>query len=180
MTKIKNKDLIERISKRTGLKHDWEINAYVNFMESADLEDGLIMFGNCKHLFWEEAQEWIINKKYGKKTYERYIGPGVPSSKIEEIEEFVNPLASEISEKEYNHYLKLFIKKGLVSKPRFCRKNTETKYPVLSSYNFFNDPEVYVPYRKKGEKLWNGRFPKNSLTKEEFQDWKSKGYEFKI
>lgn len=181
MPKIKDENLIKRISERTGLKKDWEINAYVNFIESADLDDGLIMFGGCQHSFWEEAQEWIIKKKYGEETYKMYNGPNFSSIEREEIEEFVNPLASEISEKEYNYYSKIFAEKGLITEPRFCRGNNETKYPVLISYNFYNDPELYVSYKgKDSDGGWSGRISKGSLTEELRKDWESKGIEFKF
>ncbi|NCN51876.1 hypothetical protein GW931_02600 [archaeon] len=48
--KIK-KSLIKKVGERIGLKSKREIFAYLNFSENADMDDGLIMFGNVKNDF---------------------------------------------------------------------------------------------------------------------------------
>ncbi|PJE81679.1 hypothetical protein COU58_01170 [Candidatus Pacearchaeota archaeon CG10_big_fil_rev_8_21_14_0_10_32_42] len=152
-------NLIKRISERTGLKNVNDVFAYIHFCKSVDFEDGVILFGNVQHDFYEDASKILKSKK----NYE-----------------LKSEVLSRYSKMAYNHFLKLFISRGLVSEPRFVRKDVQTKYPVLSSYNFFNDSEIYIPYRKNGEERWTGRFPKEGLTDEERSFWKSHNYEFKF
>ncbi|MBS3085040.1 hypothetical protein J4411_03980 [Candidatus Pacearchaeota archaeon] len=102
------------------------------------------------------------------------------NSKKDKLSKLVNPIAKRHSKMMYKHFLNLFISKGLISEPKYCRMNMEIKYPVLSSYNYFNDPKIYKSYRKKGEKIWNGRVLKEFLTKEDIKSWGEKGYEFRL
>ena len=168
----------KRISERTGLENKFEIEAYVNFVESANADDGLIMFGDCRHEFWKDIYQEIIVKTYGEQTYKSINS--LNETKKLWIEEMVNPFVDEMATKFYDYYLNLFIKKGLVSEPKFCGKNADTKHPVLKSYNFYNDPDFYIPYRKKGSEEWSGRVSKDFLTEEIRKKWEQDGEEFKF
>jgi len=167
---MKHRDnLIKIVGERTGLKNKEDILAYTNFVDNADWEDGIIMFGDVIHEF-----------------YRNLLKNSSPKIQKEE-EEFMNLLGNHKiktksklmikSEEEYEKYLNLFISKGLISKPRFVRKNKETKYPTLMAYNYFNDPEVYTPFRKIGEERWSGRHP-NPITNEIVEEYKKMGQEF--
>ena len=168
----------KRISERTGLENKFEIEAYVNFVESADADDGLIMFGDCRHEFWKDIYQEIIVKTYGEQIYKSI--DFLDKNKKLWIEEMVNPFVDEMATKSYNYYLNVFIQKGLVGEPKFFRKNTDTKYPVLKSYNFYNDPDFYIPYRKKGSDEWSGRVSKDFLTEKIRKEWEQGGEEFKF
>ena len=94
-------------------------------------------------------------------------------------------LVEEILEKEpngqtakdtYQYFLALFREKGLIEKED-AQLHSE-KYPILSGYTPFNDPELYIPYRKRGEEKWNGRLPRELLTTEG-ERMSGLGYEFR-
>ncbi|PJC45170.1 hypothetical protein CO037_02880 [Candidatus Pacearchaeota archaeon CG_4_9_14_0_2_um_filter_30_8] len=176
--KIK-KSLIKKVGERIGLKSKREIFAYLNFSENADMDDGLIMFGNVKNDFWQEAQRNLIIKKYGKKIYDLFKGPVMNYNKRNEISKAINPILKRYSEMAYNHFLNLFISKGLIHETHFARLNRETKYPSLSSYNYLNDLEIYTLFRRIGEERWSGRHP-NPITKEVIDYHKKFNYEFKV
>jgi hypothetical protein len=57
-------------------------------------------------------------------------------------------------ESAYSAALLEFEKKKLIE---FYTAGNACTYPKITGYNYFNDPQFYVAYRKKGEDSWNGR-----------------------
>ena len=54
------------------------------------------------------------------------------------------PSSLSIKAKErYEHFLRIFIDKKLISEPELVRR-CAVKYPRLMAYNYLNDPELYV------------------------------------
>lgn len=51
-------------------------------------------------------------------------------------------------------------------------------FPKVIGYNYFEDPEFFIAYRKIGEKDWTGRIAA-PLTWQEFILYKNKDYEFR-
>lgn len=99
--------IIKRIAERTGLTSESEIDAYSNFCECADTEDGVIMYGDVQHLFYRtlisEAPQQI--KKSEIEFYDRYFNnPNRPRKTPE------SPL-SEKARKTMEHYLDIFAEK---------------------------------------------------------------------
>jgi len=54
----------------------------------------------------------------------------------------------------YNYWENIFVEKGLVQNQILQNGNI---YPVIKGYFPYDDPRLYVAYRRKGEKEWNGR-----------------------
>lgn len=85
-------------------------------------------------------------------------------------------IRGELGKRKYDYWYKKFVKMGLISKFKNVRQAT-TKYPVLLGYNFMNDREFYIPYKRKGGKYWNGRITVD--WKEQIEKLKKQGYVFR-
>ena len=132
---ISESELIKKVGEKTGLKDREEILAYMNFSECADWDDGVIMYGDAQHKFYESLLEKAdIKTKKKEKDFWELVGNHKTKKKESKL--------SLKAKSEYAKYLKIFIEKGLIQEPKLVRKCT-TKYPVLCSYNYFNDFEIY-------------------------------------
>lgn len=127
--------LVERVGERTGLKDSKEISAYMNFVEDANWDDGIIMYANTKHLFY---QELLDKSSLEIQEKERKFWDDVGNHRIKENKSKLFFKAEE----EYDKYLKIFVEKGLISSPRKIGIS-EGEYPVLKAYNYYNDSEVF-------------------------------------
>ena len=145
-----NLHLRQRISERTGLTDDQEISAYIHFCHHADLRDGVIMYGDVKHEFYKEfmdAQDSDVQRRE-KKFWEKVSNHrlGLTEEELRKVESPFSLKAGEL----YEHYLEIFIRKRLIQAPRHVGQCTTAKYPVLSAYNYFNDPDIYIIESKEG------------------------------
>ncbi len=140
--------LVERIKERTGLRTDRAAEAYAHFVHHAEFDRGIITGGDVSHEFYGQAKE------EGNRGGENLINLG---------------------KGRYERWLARFRRLGLIAQTDF-KDGSGSKYPLLVGYNYFNDPEVYVRYRKKGTDSWNGRITR--CAKEEMARMSREGYEF--
>lgn len=145
MSEISDK-IDEKIKEKTGLKTKTAIQAYFFFYKAADMNDGVIMYGNVKSDFYDEERKKILKEK------------NLPSFEVfdKKDKEKVEELLEKKGDNKYYFWLRLFQRKGLVSNFQKVRES-DSSYPLLLGYNPFNDFEFYIPYRSRGEKRWNGR-----------------------
>ena len=78
------------------------------------------------------------------------------------------------TEETYNHWLLFFKDKGLISERQFPM----ALYPILDGYTPFEDPKLYIGYRKRGEEEWSGRLSTELLPIQR-KTMLAQGYEFR-
>jgi hypothetical protein len=139
----------EKIRKMTGLD-DRFLGLYEIFVNSANLDDGIVMFDEVKHR---------INKEMSKITGKDYDNEYKPFAEI-----------------AYADAVKEFRKRGLI---KLHKAHSGTIYPQIIGYNYFDDPEFYVAYRKKGDTSWNGRFPASMVDHYTLCHYINEGYEIR-
>ena len=83
-----------------------------------------------------------------------------------------------LAQDSYDHWLNFFRRKELIAKDEVRYQHNNSSYPVLVGYQPFNDPEIYIAYRKKGDKTWGGRLSAELLSREG-ERMLAQGYEFK-
>lgn len=71
-----------------------------------------------------------------------------------EIKKILNNVDDKKINSYYNFLYDTFKLKNLVED---YESPSGTTYPKLIGYNYLNDPEFYLSFRKKGEDGWNGR-----------------------
>ena len=140
------KDFLKRISEKTGLKDEDEINAYINFLRATDYNEEIIFLGNVECDFYIQLRDKadLKTKKLEKIMCEEIANHKVPSGTKTPMNLEANRLT--------DYYLCLFIDKGLISKPRQFG-GFPAEYPVLLGYNYFNDPEIYEVTETKSRRL---------------------------
>lgn len=121
--------IYNKIREKTGLNSEFLI-WYKTFNEEASLSDGIVMFGDVKY----KMQEFML--LVDGKTKEHW---GEYTNVINDVYEFA---------------LKEFEKRGLV---KYHITESGHTYPKITGYNYMNDPEFFIAYRKKGEINWTGR-----------------------
>ena len=142
-------DIDSRIMKMTGLDRH-ETKFYKLFCESADCVTKLVISDSVK----DDLAD-IVEGEYDVET----------SSWDNSIEE------------EYTKWLKLFKTKGLLVEP--CKDNFDEEITILQGYTPYDDPDIYIPYRKIGTQNWSHRVLKFNLSNHK-ESFINKGYEFKL
>lgn len=132
---IDEAQLEQRVGERTGLKSREEILAYICFSECAGCNDRIIMFGDVQHKFYEGLLEEANSQT---RKAEEQFNDDLGKHRVKRP----SPL-SLIAKERYEHFLRMFIDKKLISEPQLFGKDT-TKYSRLMAYNYFNDPEIYL------------------------------------
>jgi len=163
----------KRIGERTGLKTDEEIEAYAFFCDHSDFKNGVIMYGDVQHEFYNQLAERaspvmrqlerIFNDALGNHIHEDLEGVRHPfvvecgyyyprafgdTAKCSRPESPVSRQAKKV----FAEYYHKFVEQGLISLPKGLNaKKSADAYPKLTGYNYFNDKQFY---RKEGK---NGR-----------------------
>lgn len=146
---IFNEEIYRKIKRETGLNKR-EILWYEAFISESYQDDGMIISEKVK----ERIKEFISLIDENKENKEYY---GV---NIDEL---------------FPYIMHIFEKKNLID---YHVAGDGKKYPRLIGYNYLNDPEFYVAYRKIGETKWTNRLPRKiALT--EVSEYLIKGYEFR-
>jgi len=133
----------KRISERTGLKSQEEINAYAYFCEHSDFRDGIIMYRDVEHEFYEEL--WRKSSKPMQELENAYHDSvGNHENTGDEENRLRSPL-SRRAQQIFAEYYHKFISLRLISPPESHLENRydSSQYPKLTGYNYFNDPEFY-------------------------------------
>jgi len=140
-----------KISDKTGLEGDLVGIWYNAFVANACLRDDIVQYDDIK----EYVQELLLflddDTTKNKEKYTNYINATLPS------------------------VLEIFEEKKLID---YQMIETGEMLPRLIGYNYLNDPEFYVPYRKKGDTEWSSRISRNTENKI-LINYLAKGYEFK-
>jgi len=154
----------QRIRQETGLTDQRDIDAYCHFVHHADKDTGLIMYGDVQHDFHQElirksseqmkALERIYNESLGNHIHENPKGESFSISDYDK-RQLASPI-SRVAKKLYAEYYHKFMQMGLIEPPRKGDLSGQL-YPFLKGYDYFNDPQIYVKCRTKGEKRWTGR-----------------------
>lgn len=121
--------ICDKIIKKTGLDPKF-LMWYIAFNEDARPSNGIIIPDEVKYDMQNVL--WNTNRK--------------PEISWEEYTKIIN--------EGYDLVVKIFEKKGLID---YKIIESGHKYPVLKGYNYLNDPEFYISYRKKGDIEWYGR-----------------------
>jgi len=140
--------IYDKILTKTGLKEDLLI-WYQTLIEEYHKNDKIVQY--------EDIKENMLEKIIVMET------KSLPKDKIREY------LDSKLPE-----ILKVFKEKKLID---YQMIETGDILPRLIGYNYLEDPEFYIAYRKKGQKEWEGRIPKNIDLKTMLK-YINKGYEF--
>lgn len=119
----------DKIKKETGLGQEYLI-WYMLFSEHALVSDRTVIPEEVKYDLKEITLRTNNKLKSNSKQYVSIIDLG------------------------YNLAIKAFEKKGLIE---YVISESGDTYPKLIGYNYINDPEFFIQYRKKGEKIWDGR-----------------------
>ena len=119
----------DRIKERTGLTTEPYIDAYADFCQCADTEDGVIMLGNVQHMIYrtllQEATQ-LIKDSEAKFYDDHFNNPNRPKDTPE------SPLSEE-ARKTTELYLERFQDSGLITLPMKVRECSEL-YPILKGY----------------------------------------------
>ncbi|MBT7706407.1 hypothetical protein HN747_03070 [archaeon] len=164
----------EIISQKTGLTSKKDIAAYTHFVLNTCQEAGTIMYGGVENEFYQELYgEASMTMKVLESAFHNSVGnhEDIPYG----LEgRFHSPLSKK-AKQEFAKYYHKFMDFGLVSPPKFTSKS-DMYYPHLEGYNYYNDVDVYVGYKKEGEEEFAGRMHIDTF-KEQTEEQKT-GYVF--
>jgi len=139
-------DFINRIGERTGLTEREDIDAYMNFVHGANYNDGVILLGGVQHDFYRG----LVDKADLKtKELERIMNNMRGNNEVPM--DTRTPLMLE-AKMLTDYYFGLFVDMDLISEPQIVNLS-QTKYPVLKGYNYFNDREIYERVGTSGRRL---------------------------
>lgn len=160
----------EEVKKKTGLKTKEGVLAYEFFYGNAGFNNALIMYGNVIHEFGQLIKSMLK----------------IDNNADEQARKNIEEKIMKNAERRYNLWLNRFIKRGLIKNKKYYMGKTYSLgyhsgeiFPCLQGYNPLNDLNFYIPYKRKDEKGWNGRFSKHHLTTEEMERMRGLGYIFK-
>jgi hypothetical protein len=150
-----SKRLFNKIKKETGLD-DFGATWYNVFVTQSCILDGIVKYDDIKE---------------GMRKYVALINYHNPEH---------NMIADKYVESKFSKYLELFEEKKLID---YQTIEDGHIYPRIIGYNFLNDPEFFVAYRKKGETEWVRRMPMNSdisdIIKHAEQDYEFRDVDIK-
>lgn len=144
--------IAQRISERTGLKTKEEVEAYAHFCMHSDFKNGVILYGDVQHEFYEVLSmnasapmrmlERVYHDAVGNRVHEDLNGQTAQLS--DESERRLHSPLVRVAKEEYGKYYKQFVEMRLISLPESSGKGFSAEYyPKLRGYNYFNDPEFY-------------------------------------
>ena len=167
-------DFAKVISQKTGLTSEEDIVAYTHFVLNTSHDTGTIMYDGVQHEFYHELREKASETmKVLETAFNNSVGnhEDIPYG----LEgRFHSPLSKK-AKQEFAKYYHKFMDFGLVSPPKFTSKS-DMYYPHLEGYNYYNDVDVYVGYKKEGEEEFAGRMHIDTF-KEQTEEQKT-GYVF--
>lgn len=126
-----SKRLFNKIKKETGLD-DIGATWYNTFIAESNILDGIVKYEDVKE---------------GMRKYVALINYYNPEHDL---------IAEKYVESKFPKYLELFEEKKLID---YQMIEDGITYPRIIGYNYFNDLEFFIPYRKKGETEWFRRMP---------------------
>jgi hypothetical protein len=132
----------ERISSRTGLTDNRDIEVYAHFCKHADSEDGVIMYGDVQHEIYRDLCNNASKPMRVLETaYNESSGNGEGIPQIMSYRLFVSPM-SRMARNSFAEYYHKFIELDLVRLPvSELDRRGRKYYPTLNGYNYYNDPE---------------------------------------
>lgn len=137
-----SKKVRKRISERTGLKNEDEIKAYAHFCHHSDTNDGVIMYGDVQYEIYRGLlEESSLPMQVLEESYRQSVGENLHLFTNESRRDLASPLFRK-AKQEFERFYQQFIEKGLVSPPEKINLS-ESYYPRLRAYNYFNDPEFF-------------------------------------
>jgi len=131
-----------RVARMSGLSIP-QSRMYYPFCHHADFDSGVITYGDVEHDLWDLVRRGIDTMTPNTHACTR--------------------------SKTYDFWLSSFREKELISRKEYVviqgDPENPVRYPILKGYNPFNDPEIYVMYRRVGEERWSGRISRAHLEK---------------
>lgn len=142
-------NVAKRVKEKTGLEEIF-IMWYNVFAAESYMSDGIVDCDRVKQ-YMEKFLIQQDNNSNNTNKYTKYV------------------------EYTMRSVLEIFEKEGLLE---YVVSNTGEKYPKLIGYNYLNDTDFYLAYRKKGEEKWHGRISRNKYIQNAIE-YQENGYEFR-